>query len=122
MINCCYNTNEGIEDSNDGGQNMKILKNNLYILKLCFKAAPLCVCLKVFADILNYVTDTLIALFFMRYIVEAVQGNKSYKEAFILILGMFVVKVAASIMDRLGYHVLERMASIKTSALLMEML
>ena len=89
---------------------MKILKNNLYILKLCFKAAPLCVCLKAFADVLNYVTETLIALFFMRYIVEAVQGNKSYGEAFVLILGMFAVKVAASIMDRLGYHVLERIA------------
>ncbi len=101
---------------------MKIFKNNLYILRLCFKAAPLCVCLKAFADVLNYVTDTLIALYFMRYIVEAVQGNKSYREAFILILGMFVVKVVASIMDRLGYHVLERIASIKTSALLMEML
>ena len=101
---------------------MKILKNNLYILRLCFKAAPLCVCLKVFADVLNYVTDTLITLYFMRYIVEAVQGNKSYGEAFVLILGMFAVKVAASVMDRLGYHVLERMASIKTSALLMEML
>lgn len=101
---------------------MKILRNNLYILKLCFKAAPLCVCLKVFADVLNYVTDTLIALFFMRYIVEAVQGNKSYSEAFVLILGMFTVKLVASLMDRLGYHVLERIASIKTSALLMEML
>lgn len=101
---------------------MKILKNNLYILRICFKAAPVCVCLKVFADVLNYVTGTLISLYFMRYIVEAVQGNKSYKEAFVLILGMFAVKVVASILDRLGYHVLERIASIKTSALLMEML
>ena len=29
---------------------MKILKNNLYILKLCFKAAPLCVSMKIFAE------------------------------------------------------------------------
>ena len=101
---------------------MKILKNNLYILKLCFKAAPLCVCLKALADVLNHVINTLISLYFMRYIVEAVQGNKSYSEAFALILGMFAVKVVASILDSLGYHVVERIASIKTSALLMEML
>lgn len=101
---------------------MKILKNNLYILKLCFKAAPLCVCLKVLADVLNHVISTLISLYFMRYIVEAVQGNKSYGEAFALILGMFAVKVVASILDSLGYHVVERIASVKTSALLMEML
>lgn len=101
---------------------MKILKNNLYILKICFKAAPLCVCLKVLADVLNHVINTLIALYFMRYIVEAVQGNKSYGEAFALILGMFAVKVVASILDSLGYHVVERIASVKTSALLMEML
>ncbi|MBR6637429.1 MAG: ATP-binding cassette domain-containing protein [Lachnospiraceae bacterium] len=101
---------------------MKILKNNIYILKLCFKAAPLCVCLKVLADVLNHVINTLIALYFMRYIVEAVQGNKSYGEAFALILGMFAVKVVASILDSLGYHVVERIASVKTSALLMEML
>ncbi len=101
---------------------MKILKNNLYILKLCFKAAPLCVCLKVLADVLNHVISTLISLYFMRYIVEAVQGNKSYGEAFSLILGMFAVKLVASVLDSLGYHVVERIASIKTSALLMEML
>jgi len=101
---------------------MKILKNNLYILKLCFKAAPLCVCLKVLADVLNRVINTLISLYFMRYIVEAVQGNKSYGEAFTLILGMFAVKLVASVLDSLGYHVVERIASIKTSALLMEML
>ena len=101
---------------------MKILKNNLYILKLCFKAAPLCVCLKVLADVLNHAISTLISLYFMRYIVEAVQGNKPYGEAFALILLMFAVKVLASVLDSLGYHVVERIASIKTSALLMEML
>lgn len=101
---------------------MKILKNNLYILKLCFKAAPLFVCMKIFTMIVSYAIGTIISLYFMRYIVEAVQGNKSFGEAFILILGMFAVKVAAALLDGFTDCMLEPQADIRITALLMEML
>ncbi|MBQ9766127.1 MAG: ABC transporter ATP-binding protein [Lachnospiraceae bacterium] len=101
---------------------MRILKNNVYMLWLCFKADPLCVCMKIISNILSSGITTLISVYFMRYIVEAVQGNKTFGEAMILIVGMFAVKLIATYVDAYTYMVIEPVGRVKVTALLMEML
>ena len=101
---------------------MKILKNNLYMIKICFKAAPMWLLMESFQKILNYVADTLISLFFMKFIIEAIQEGRPYYEALFLILGMFGVKVVVNLVESYTYTVLEPQGIVKVTALLMEML
>lgn len=101
---------------------MKILKNNLYSLGICFKAAPLYVCMRFLIGIADYAISTVISLYFMRYIVEAVQANRTFGDAFAMILGMFAVKAATTILINFVECVLAPQANIKITALLMEML
>lgn len=101
---------------------MKILKNNFYILKLCFKAAPLYMCMALFASVLEYVVSTVISIYFMRFIVESMQQNRPFREVFVLIIIMFFVGLISRILDSYVYNILQPLGRIKITALFMEML
>lgn len=101
---------------------MKIIKNNWYIIKLCRKAAPLWLTMRIVSSVLENTLDTIISLFFMKYIIEAIQGNRAYSEALTLIIGMFAVKVVVSLIDSYTHDVLEPKGIVRVTALLMEML
>lgn len=101
---------------------MKIIKNNWYIIKLCKKAAPLWLVMQIVSNILGYTLNTIISLFFMKYIIEAIQGDKTYGEALILIFGMFAAGVVGGLIDSYTVNVLEPKGLVKLTALLMEML
>lgn len=101
---------------------MKIMKNNLYMLKLSFKAAPWWVCSRLIGVVLNYVSDTLISLFFMRFIIDSLQAQRVYSDVLVMIAAMFAVKLAASVFESYTYNVVDPQGNIKVTALLMEML
>jgi len=101
---------------------MKILKNNLYMLKIAFRAAPLWVALSILVQVAGYAVSTLISLYFMRYLIEALQAEKTFREAFLLIGGMFAVQAGASVLGDYVYQVMAPKGNIKVTALLMEML
>lgn len=101
---------------------MKILKNNLYIIKLCYKAAPLWLIMQIISNVFDYILDTLISLYFMKFIIEAIQTSRPYMEAFYLIAGMFAAKVIVSLIGSYTATILEPTGTVKVTALLMEML
>lgn len=101
---------------------MKIIKNNLYIMNICRKAAPLWFFMKIISCVLGYALNTIISLFFMKYIIEAIQGNQTYGETLLLITGMFAAKVVVNLLDTYTMNVLEPKGLVKVVALLMEML
>ncbi len=101
---------------------MRNIKNNLYILKLCFKAAPLWVSMQLLINILDYVISTLISLYFMRYIVDAIQNNRPFEEALMLIFGMFAAWVFNGLLGAFIGAMVAPQGKIKVTALFMEML
>ncbi len=101
---------------------MKIIKNNLYIIKLCYKADPLWIIMQVLSTVLGYVLNTFISIYFLKYIIEAIEGNRSYGEALFLIFGMFFCNVVVNLMDSYTLDILEPKGLVKVTALLMEML
>ena len=101
---------------------MKIIKNNLYIIKLCYKADPLWIIMQVLSTVLGYVLNTFISIYFLKYIIEAIEGKRSYGEALFLIFGMFFCNVVVNLMDSYTLDILEPKGLVKVTALLMEML
>lgn len=99
---------------------MKIIRNNWYVIKLCWKAAPLWLMMRIVSSVLANTLDTIVSLFFMKYIIEAIQGNRAYSEALILIIGMFAVKVMVNLIDSYTTNVLEPKGIVRLTALLME--
>lgn len=101
---------------------MKIIKNILYIINLCRKAAPRWLFMKIVSSVLVNTMDTIISVFFMKYIIDAIQGSMAYKEVLILIVGVFVVKVVTNLINSYTDNVLEPKGLVRVTALLMEML
>lgn len=101
---------------------MKVMRNNLYMLKLCFKAAPWWVCSRLIAMVLNYASDTLISLFFMRFIIDSLQAKRAYSDVLIMIAVMFAVKLFASVFESYTYNMVVPQGNIRVTAHLMEML
>lgn len=101
---------------------MKIFKNNVYILKLYFKAAPFLVIMRIVAEVLGYLIDTLISLYFLRFIVESLEQGRSFKEVLMLIAGMFIVILINSALNCFVWDVLAPKGNIKVQALLMKQL
>ena len=86
---------------------MKIIKNNLYIIKLCYKADPLWIIMQVLSTVLGYVLSTFISIYFLKYIIEAIEGNRSYWVALFLIFGMFFCIVVVILMVSYTLYLLE---------------
>ncbi len=92
------------------------------IIKLCYKADPLWIIMQVLSTVLGYVLNTFISIYFLKYIIEAIEGNRSYGEALFLIFGMFFCNVVVNLMDSYTLDILEPKGLVKVTALLMEML
>lgn len=98
------------------------MRNNLYMLKLSFKAAPGWISLKILGVVLSYVSDTFISLFFMRFIIDSLQAKRVFSDVLVMIAAMFMVKLLVSILQAYTDNVLEPQGNIRVTALLMEML
>ena len=101
---------------------MKIIKNNLYMFKLCYKAAPLWVGGKVFSALLRYVVDTVISLYFMRFIIESIENQRLFIRVFVVIIGMFAVQIMVAVADNLVCDRLEKKSMVKVEAKVLELL
>ncbi len=101
---------------------MKVIKNNIYMLKLCFKAAPKWISFKILGVVLSYVSDTFISLFFMRFIIDSLQAKRVFSDVLVMIAAMFILKLLVSFLQDYTDNVLEPQGNIKVTALLMEML
>ena len=99
-----------------------ILKNILYILKLAFRAAPLLVVAAVVVNVFQFAVNTFISLFFVRYIIEAMQMGRSFQETFLLILGMFAAKALSALSLNYVFFSLAPRENVKITAALMKML
>lgn len=101
---------------------MKITKNILYVLKVALKASPFWVILAVSVQIFQFAVNTFISLFFIRYIIEALQTGKTFQETFLLIVGMFGAKALSMILLNYLHFSVEPRGNVKVTAALMEML
>lgn len=101
---------------------MKIVKNVLYVLKIALKASPLWVIMAISAQIFEYVVNTFISLFFIRYIIEAMETGKTFQETFLLIVGMFGAKALSVVLINYVQFSVEPRGKVKVTAALMEML
>lgn len=101
---------------------MKIIRNILYILKLAFKASPLWVGTAIFSFVLEYTVNTFISLFFIRYIIEALQEGRTFQETFLLLAGMFGAKLLSVLAFNYSHYALQPREKVKVTAALMEML
>lgn len=101
---------------------MRILKNNLYALKLCYQAAPALIILRVLSTVLEYATDTFISLYFMRFIVESIQNGRTFAEAAVLIVVLFLLESVYGLLNSYIASRLEPGGNVKITKFLMEML
>lgn len=101
---------------------MKILKNNLYILRICFKAAPLYMCTKLFTSVVNYMIGTVTSIFSMWFIIESIEGGRPFHSVLLVIFGLFVVWMVVNTLTDYVEMVLEPQGKVRITAMFMEML
>lgn len=101
---------------------MKIIRNNIYIIKLCFKADPLWLMMQIITNISAYILDSFVTLFFMKLIIDAIQKELPYSSALGWIGCLFGAWVIVNLMEAYTKNVLEPKGIVKVTALLMEML
>ena len=78
--------------------------------------------MQLLVNIIDYVISTLISLYFMRYIVEAIQNGRPFEEALMLIFGMFAAWVLNGLLGAFIGSMVAPQGKIKVTALFMEML
>lgn len=101
---------------------MKLLKNNLYVLNICFKVLPLYLSFKILLDILCCAYRTTIALYFMRYIVESVQENQDFRKTMVLISVMLILNIILEVLNNYLQKIIEPQAYIKLNEALTSMI
>ena len=79
--------------------NPPIIKNNLFILKKVWAACPSRVVMTFVMSLLSFASWTFYTVFFMRYLFDAPEGARSFRELMIFIWAVVAVN--------LGYHYLE---------------
>lgn len=70
---------------------MKNLKNNLYMLKLFWKASPKRIIWGMLVSILDYAVDTVITLFLLRFIIDSLQMNRSFLYVIVFLIGFLLL-------------------------------
>lgn len=69
---------------------MKILKNNLYILRFIWNACPLRVVLSIFNAALMYIQWSVYTIFVMRFIVGALEKGTPFQTVLLFLAGLFL--------------------------------
>lgn len=78
------------KQSTDKKQSMEqVMKNNLFLFKICFSAAPLCCIMFIMEAIRNELVIFLEFTFGLNYVLECAEYGKPFKDAFLFMAGLF---------------------------------
>ncbi len=77
--------------------NVKLLKNNLYMLGLLFKASPKRVITAMLSSISDYGIGTLTSLFLLRFIIEALENQVDFSVVVVFLLGYTVLCISGNV-------------------------
>jgi ATP-binding cassette subfamily B protein len=83
---------------------MKTLKNNIYMLKLLWKASPKRIFVGMLASILDYAVDTVLTLFLLRFIIDSLQMNRDFSQVVLFLIGFLVLMILDSAVYSWYYH------------------
>lgn len=101
---------------------MKILKNNYYIMRICIKAAPLYICMSLLNCVMGYTINTVISVYFMKFIVEAIQREYEFLRVLGIIFSMFAVGLISKYLSAFVKDILQPVGQVKITSKFMEML
>jgi ATP-binding cassette subfamily B protein len=83
---------------------MKVLKNNIYMLKLLWRASPKRIFFGIVTNILSYTVETVVTLFLLRFIIESLQLNRSFPQVILFLLGFLFLMLLDSTIHSWYYH------------------
>lgn len=83
---------------------MKTLKNNIYMLKMLWKASPKRIFYGMAANVLDYSVDTVLTLFLLRFIIDSLQKHLPFQNVIIFLLGFLLLMLLDSVVNSWYYQ------------------
>ncbi|HBH94560.1 MAG TPA: hypothetical protein DDX91_02340 [Ruminococcaceae bacterium] len=82
----------------------KTVLNNLFLFKLCFKAAPACMILLIAEHIRNEIVVFMEFTFGLNYVLECVEFGRPFKDAAVFLVGLLAFVVLGLLFSSFLYQ------------------
>ncbi len=101
---------------------MKNFKNNFYMLKIIWSAAPERIIAELAAIITVCTVDILYDLFFMRFLIECLQRKVEFASVAAVIIGYFLASFTARVINTYDSYCVYKQSGVKIQEKMMEMI